>query len=249
MRRAKSRTTLWPAKFQRAAYRKPTKAQPLGLALLLGAENIIEQATLRNRSVKVVTRFAAPAAATALLLYGVLAADADGFGFLQYIGAQFGSYKLITRGAYLLLFLLTVSTLLHPLRSELDARVRKIALPPIILSVWIVGACFVKGYDPLGSLSYLVYSGLPAYVIWASFASRGRCTTLLAARGWTRRRGRPGTYRWAEGSRVRLHDRTRAQAVNTYELPTVTPRDSIERPEALFIPSTDRRHEHWHGLR
>jgi len=48
---------------------------------------------------------------------------------------------------------------------------------------------------------------------------------------------------------VRLHDRTRAQAVNTYELATVTPRDSIERPEALFIPLTDRRHEHWHGLR
>jgi len=42
---------------------------------------------------------------------------------------------------------------------------------------------------------------------------------------------------------------TRAQAVNTYELPSVTPRDSIERREALFIPSTDPRHEHWHGLR
>jgi hypothetical protein len=125
-------------------------------------------------SLLLVLAFAVRGPGLALLFYGVFAADSDGFGILQYVGDRFEYYKLFTRVAYLLLFAGTLLLMLGPLRSRLDARLRKMMLLPIMLSMWIVVTSFMKGYGFQGSLSYLVYSGLPAYVIWISTARHER---------------------------------------------------------------------------
>jgi hypothetical protein len=106
----------------------------------------------------------------ALLFYGATAEYADGYGISEYLGHAFGSYKLIMRGLYLLLFAAASLTLVHRARVRAQAYPRGVVWLPLAICVWVVVTGVVKGYGWLGSLSLLPYVGLPVFVIWLAFA-------------------------------------------------------------------------------
>lgn len=107
-----------------------------------------------------------------LPLYGVMAADRDGYAVLQLISLVYPEYKLITRGAFLVGYL--VATIYYYSQSNRFPRPMRVVMNVVqILALYILVVTLAKGEGFEKAFSFLVYSGLPVYVIWTAQASRG----------------------------------------------------------------------------
>ena len=118
--------------------------------------------------------------AWALVLYAVAAADADGFAVQHLIASSAPEYQLLTRGAYVLLGLWAAFRLRRP-DEELDLRGRQMGLLGAALGAWVVVVSVAKGFDLVYALSLLVYTGLPALLVWLAFGRRPGSRKLFFA--------------------------------------------------------------------
>lgn len=105
----------------------------------------------------------------ALLLYGITGADRDGYAMLQYLSGFSEHQKLITRTIFLGLYAYA-SLLYVKRRYSLPKDVRWTYVICQILSFYIFMVSIFKGYDLTWSLSAVVYSGIPVYLMWLVFS-------------------------------------------------------------------------------
>lgn len=109
------------------------------------------------------------ASAISLLLYGIVGADRDGYAMLQYLSGFAEPHKLVTRTLFLGLYAYA-SLLYIKKRHELTWGVRWSCLLCQVLSFYIFMTGLIKGYDLTWSLSTVVYSGIPIYLMWLMFS-------------------------------------------------------------------------------
>lgn len=113
--------------------------------------------------------FAAPAISA--ILYGLLGADRDGYGVLQYLSIINENHKVISRSIFIFLYVYCSFVILRNVKNYNSFT--KIMIYSIqILSSYVVLVSLIKGYDILKSLSLLIYTGMPVYVIWVTASQR-----------------------------------------------------------------------------
>lgn len=107
----------------------------------------------------------------ALLLYGGIGSDRDGYAFLQYLSVGTEYYKFVMRGLFLLIYFYC-SVRCIKVWNTLGGSLRVAIIVCQVLSFYILVSSFVKGYSSLEALSLLVYSGVPVFVSWVVYSSR-----------------------------------------------------------------------------
>jgi len=120
--------------------------------------------------------FALLAPSLYLLLYGVFAADRDGYAFLQLFSIFSINFKFLTRAGFLLSYVV-ISLIFIKRYHRFPRTIRWMINTIQLLSLYILIVSLAKGENIERSLSFLVYSGLPAYVIWV-VSSFGRRTII-----------------------------------------------------------------------
>lgn len=117
--------------------------------------------------------------ALSLLLYAFFAADRDGYAFLQYFSSIFPNFKFTTRALFLFLYVL--ASLKHiKIAKKLDPRINALAIGIQALTFYVFIAAILKGYGLLEALSFVVYSGTPAFLIWIAYTKpRGNLDKLF----------------------------------------------------------------------
>jgi hypothetical protein len=121
----------------------------------------------------VMSYFIFTAPAVSAILYGLLGADRDGYGVLQYLSIINDNHKVISRSIFIFLYLYCSLIVFRNIRNY-NSFVKLMIYGIQILSSYIVLVSLIKGYDVLKSLSFLIYTGMPTYVS-SSFLYLFRC--------------------------------------------------------------------------
>lgn len=111
----------------------------------------------------------------ALLLYGLMGSDRDGYAFLQYLSEGGEYYKFLMRGLFLLIYGYC-SLYYIKVQNTLGGNLKVSIIACQILSCYILLSSFLKGYGPLEALSFLVYSGVPVFVCWVVYSAQKNLT-------------------------------------------------------------------------
>jgi hypothetical protein len=119
----------------------------------------------------VMSYFIFTAPAVSAILYGLLGADRDGYGVLQYLSIINDNHKVISRSIFIFLYLYCSLIVFRNIRNY-NSFVKLMIYGIQILSSYIVLVSLIKGYDVLKSLSFLIYTGMPTYVIWIVASQR-----------------------------------------------------------------------------
>ncbi len=104
----------------------------------------------------------------ALMIYGLIGSDSDAFAVTKLLGILVTNHKFVTRGIFLLAFIISLFCLRKVLKRTSSRVIKGSLIIALALSVLIVSNSIIKGMGLTKSLSVLVYSGLPVFIIWLS---------------------------------------------------------------------------------
>lgn len=115
-----------------------------------------------------------------VLLYGLFAADRDGYAMQQFLMYATPQYKLLTRVLFLIGFLYACFKIFHlTMLRRLSKLEMFSALAAIVLVMWMFFGGLIKGNGLLLSLSHVAYSGIPAFLVFIAFWKDGQSHTYL----------------------------------------------------------------------
>lgn len=123
--------------------------------------------------------FAIASPPVALIFYGFIGSDSDAFGVANFLSSSNASQKLVTRGLYLLAFLISLRKILLIILKKTDKILIYNMILALLLSSFIFFNSIIKDLGVIKSLSILTYSGLPGFLIWLTTAGDKRYRNLF----------------------------------------------------------------------